>query len=339
MSVGFPLPSLPCRVECGLAFDPGRIRADFPILQREIHGKPLVYLDNAATTQKPRHVIQALVEFYERYNANVHRGIHRLAEEATGLYEAARERVAVFLGVKPNQVVFTRNATESLNLMAYAWARRRLGRGDVILLTEMEHHSNLVPWQLVAAETGAAVRHVPVTAEGLLDREAFARLIGPEVKIFSLIHASNVLGTINPVEELIADARRAAPGVTTIVDATQTLPQMPVRFRELGCDALAFSGHKMYGPTGIGVLVGSEGLLSEMGPFLGGGEMIERVTLEGTTYALPPHRFEAGTPNFADAVALGATVEYLDSIGMARIREHGVCLVEYALPRLAEVPS
>ncbi len=326
--------------DCGCPFDVAGIREQFPILARQVRGMPLVYLDNAATTQKPRAVIDALVDYYENHNANVHRGIHTLAEEATAMYERARGLAGQFVGVDdPSRVVFTRNTTESLNLLAWAWGRRRLTHGDIVLTTVMEHHSNIVPWQLVARDTGAEVRYVPVTPDGVLDLDAFRKELSPRVKIFTLVHGSNVVGTINPVAALIREVREASPDVLTIVDATQTVPQMPVSFDALGCDALAYSGHKTYGPTGIGVLIGTAKLVQEMGPFLGGGEMIERVTLEGTTYAKPPHRFEAGTPNIADAIGLGAAITYLTGIGMENIRQHGICQTDYALRRLAEIPS
>ncbi len=329
----------PQNEEC-CPFDIARIRREFPILTREVNGKPLVYLDNAATTQKPRAVIEALVDYYERHNANVHRGVHALAEEATEMYEDARAECGRFVNVhQPRRVIFTRNTTESLNLMAFAWARPRVGPGDVILSTAMEHHSNIVPWQMVSKETGATLAFVPVTPEGTLDQEAFRRLLSPAVKIFTVVHGSNVVGTINPVAQMIRELRAAAPGAIAIVDATQTVPQMPVSFDELGCDALAYSGHKTYGPTGIGVLVGTEALVEEMGPFLGGGEMIERVSLQGSTYAKAPHRFEAGTPNIADAVGLAAALRYLSRYGMDRIRNHGVCLTEAVLEKLCAVPS
>lgn len=335
-----PEPGRTCREECPREFRAADVAVHFPILRRLVHGRPLVYLDNAATTQKPRQVIQALVDFYEQHNANVHRGVHALGEEATALYEGARARVARFLGgLKAGQVVFTRNTTESLNLLAQGLARRRLRPGEAILLTEMEHHSNLVPWQLVAQETGAALRFIPVTPEGRLDLDALPGLLDGRLRFFSVIHASNVLGTINPVAELIARVRQASPRVVTIVDATQTVPQMPVDFSALGADALVFSSHKTYGPTGIGVLAAREELLDEMPPFLGGGEMIERVGLESSTFAGPPARFEAGTPNFADAAGLAAALDFLDGLGRERIRDHSACITEYALDRLGEIPS
>jgi len=340
MSVSFPLPSFNCRVECGKDFDAARIRADFPVLTRLVHGRPIVYLDNAATTQKPRHTIAALVEYYERHNANVHRGIHTLAEEATDLYEQARRRVAAFVGAfRPQDVVFTRNATEGLNLVANAWGRAHLRPGDEVLISEMEHHSNIVPWQLLEAERGIVLRWAPIDDDGRIDRDGFRRLLSPRTRVVSLIHASNVLGTINPVRELFDEARQVRSDVLTMLDATQTAPQLPLSVADLGADAIVFSAHKMYGPTGIGALVINEALAEAMPPFLGGGEMIETVTQEGSTFAPAPHRYEAGTPNIADAVGFGATVEYLDLIGMQAVRVHAECLVEYALARLAEIPS
>ncbi len=319
--------------------DVERVRRDFPILRRTVHGRPLVYLDNAATTQKPRVVIDALVRFYEQHNANVHRGIHTLAEEATEAYEQARRRVAGLVGVDdPSRLVFTRNTTEALNLLAHAWAAPRLAPGDVILLTEMEHHSNLVPWQFVARRTGAELRFIPIDATGHLDLDSLDRLLTPRVRVLSLAHASNVLGTINPVARIAEQVRASAPQVRVFVDAAQSVPHMPVSFAALGCDALAFSGHKLYGPTGIGALVATSELLQECDPWLGGGEMIDTVTFTTSTYAPPPLRFEAGTPNVADAVGLAAAVEYLESFGMERVWQHTQCLSEYAWHRLAELP-
>jgi cysteine desulfurase/selenocysteine lyase len=334
-----PLPAAGGKDFCPI-LDVDRIRKDFPILERKVHGRPLVYLDNAATTQKPEAVISAMSEYYRESNANVHRGLHALAEEATQGYEDARAKVARMVCAEaPAHVTFTRNTTESLNLMAYAWARPRLGKGDVILLTEAEHHSNLVPWQIVAKETGATLRFVPITDEGLLDRETFGTLIDAKVKIFSLSHASNVLGTINPVRELIDALRAVAPDAVCVVDAAQSVPHMAVSFPELGCDAMAFSGHKMYAPMGVGVLVMNARIAEECGPFLGGGEMIDTVRLDESTYAPAPMRFEAGTPNVADAIGLGAAVEYLTSFGMDRIWQHTKCLAAHAYEALSEIPS
>ena len=319
--------------------DVERIRRDFPILGRMVHGRPLVYLDNAATTQKPRVVIEALVGFYERRNANVHRGLHALAEEATEAYETARRRVGALVGIDdPGRIVFTRNTTETLNLLARAWAEPRLSPGDVILLTEMEHHSNLVPWQMVARRTGAELRFIPIDERGRLDLERLDGLLTPRTRVLGITHASNVLGTINPVAEIARRVRDAAPGVRVFLDAAQSVPHMPVDFGTLGCDALAFSGHKLYGPMGIGVLAATAELLDECDPFLGGGEMIDTVSLTDATWAPPPLRFEAGTPNVADAVGLAAAVEYLESFGLERVWEHARCLSEYAWARLSELP-
>lgn len=338
MSADLPaLPSVQREAEC--PFGVGRLRLDFPILTRKVHGKRLVYLDNAATTQKPEAVIRALVNFYENHNANVHRGAHSLAEEATDAYEEARRTVAKFIGVEePQRIVFTRNTTESINFLAYAWAWERLRPGNVILTTTMEHHSNMVPWQMIAQRTGAQVRYIPVLPDGTLDFDAFHSLLTPDVKLFAVAHASNVVGTINPVAEMIADLRRVSREAVAVIDATQTVPQMPVAFEELGADALVFTGHKTYGPLGVGVLALSARLADEMGPFLGGGSMIERVTLLETTFAAAPARFEAGTPNVADAVGLATALDYLQKIGPAAVRRHGRCLTEYALARLAEFP-
>jgi cysteine desulfurase/selenocysteine lyase len=317
------------------ALDLAGVRRDFPILARRVHGKPLVYLDNAATSQKPRSVIDALVRFYEEYNANVHRGVHTLGDLATEAYEGARVKLARFVGADDRRgVVFTRNTTEAINLVAQAWGRANLGPGDELVTTEMEHHSNLVPWQLIAAATGARLRVVPVRVEdGTLDPEELAAAIGPRTKLVAVTHGSNVLGTINPVRA-IADVVHAH-GALLLVDAAQSVPHMPVDVRALGADFLAFSGHKMCGPTGIGVLWARPELLDAMPPFLGGGSMIREVWNDRATWAEIPARFEAGTPNIADAIALGAAVDYLESVGMANVRTHEVALTRYALDRLA----
>jgi cysteine desulfurase/selenocysteine lyase len=315
-----------------------KIRGDFPILAREVHGKPLVYLDNAATSQKPRQVIEALVDYYEHYNANIHRGVHALAEEATERYEATRRKVARFIGADgPDTIVFTRNTTESINLVAYAWGRQHLGEGDEILLTEMEHHSNLVPWQILAQEKGARLRFAEIREDGTLDLGQVRELIGPRTKLVSMVHMSNVLGTINPVAEVARMAHAA--GVLMLVDGAQSVPHMPVRVSDLDCDFLAFSSHKMLGPTGVGVLWGRRELLENMPPFLGGGEMIEDVSREVATYNVLPWKYEAGTPNIADVVAFGAAIDYLENVGMAAIREHERELAAYALESIAAQPD
>ena len=320
------------------AIDVKRIRADFPILSRQVNGRPLVYLDNAATTQKPRQVIDALVRYYETTNANIHRGIHTLAVEATEQYEAVRASAAAFIGAAhPEEIVFTRNATESINLVARAWGDANIGEGDEIVLTIMEHHSNIVPWQLLARRTGAVLRFVPVDDGGELDLGELRRLVTPRTKLVSVVHASNVLGTINPVAEIAEVAHRA--GALLLVDGAQSAPHMPVDVAALGADFFAFSSHKMLGPTGVGVLWARADLLASMDPFLGGGEMISLVQPEGSTWADIPHKFEAGTPNIADVIAFGSALEYLAELGMANVREHEKVLTAYALDALAAVPG
>ena len=307
-----------------------KIRADFPILARKVHGKPLVYFDNAATTQKPRAVISALTDFYENHNANVHRGVHTLSDEATQMVEDSRLKVARFINApKPECVIFTRNATESINLVAHAWGRKFLKAGDEILLTEMEHHSNLVPWQMLAQEKGVTLRFIPLTPEGELDLKAAAGLVSSKTKLLAFTAMSNALGTINPVEKLIALAKAA--GAKSLVDGAQWVPHLPTDVVQWDCDFLVFSAHKMLGPTGIGVLYGKPELLEGMDPFLGGGDMISKVALERSTYNVLPHKFEAGTPNIADAAAFGAAIDYLNAVGLPAIREHELALTKRAL--------
>jgi cysteine desulfurase/selenocysteine lyase len=322
---------------CADQLDPEIIKRDFPIFKRKIHGKPLIYLDNAATTQKPRQVIEAIREFYENYNANVHRGVYRLSVEATEAYENARAKVARFINAKDSEIIFTRNTTEALNLVAYSWGLCNLKRGDRILLTEMEHHSNIVPWQLITKHTGAVIDYIPFDEEGLLVKEEIDRLLNLEPKIVSIIHVSNVLGTINNVKEIVEKAHKV--GAITVVDAAQSVPHMPVDVKEIGCDFLAFSGHKALGPLGVGVLYGKRDLLEEMNPFLGGGDMISRVWLSGAEWNELPWKFEAGTSSVADAIGLGAAIDYLKSIGMDKVRAHEVKLTDYALKRLSEIPD
>jgi cysteine desulfurase/selenocysteine lyase len=315
-----------------------RVREDFPILDQQVHGQPLVYFDNAATTQKPRAVLEALRHYYEHDNANVHRGLHELSSRATEAYEAARTRVAQYLGAaSADEIVFTRGTTESINLVAQAWGGKFLRQGAVILLTEMEHHSNLVPWQLLAERIGAQVRFVPVRDDGTLALEQLDQLLTPEVKLFAFTHVSNSLGTINPVKELCAKAR--AVGAVTLVDAAQSAGHMPVNVQEIGCDLLAFSGHKMCGPTGSGALYGRAEILDAMPPWHGGGEMIVSVSLEKSSFKKSPHRFEAGTPNIAGAIGLAAAIDYLEGLGRSRIAEHDAQLTSYALDRFAELPG
>ena len=314
-------------VHKGSVTDWNRIRADFPILQQQVHGHPLVYFDNAATTQKPRAVIAALRHYYERDNANVHRGLHELSSRATEAYEGARRRVAGYLGAaSADEIIFTRGTTESINLVAQAWGGKFLRAGDVILLTEMEHHSNLVPWQLLAERTGARLRFVAVREDGTLALDQLPQLLTPEVKLFAVTHVSNSLGTINPVAELCRQARAA--GALTLVDAAQSAGHLSIDLPELGCDFLAFSGHKMCAPTGIGVLYGRAEILETMPPWQGGGEMIVSVALERSTFKKPPHRFEAGTPNIAGAIGLGAAIDYLERIGRPAIFAHDSQLAE-----------
>ena len=317
----------------GPPLDVAAVRKDFPILSRPVHGQRLVYLDNAATTQKPQAVIDAISSYYAKYNANVHRGIHTLAEEATAAYEATRGRVAAFLGgTNPRQIIFTRNTTESLNLVAAAWGEKNIGAGDEILLTQMEHHSNLVPWILLAKRKGAKLRHIPITADGRLDLSTLDDLLTRRTRLVSLTHLSNVLGTINPVAEI---AQRAhSVGALVCVDAAQSVPHIPVRVEELGVDFLAFSAHKMLGPTGVGVLWGRPDILDAMDPYMGGGEMIREVKLDSATWNDVPWKFEAGTPNIADVVAFSTAMDYLMAIGMDNVRRHEVELTAYALDRL-----
>ena len=308
------------------------LRADFPILEQQVHGQPLIYFDNAATTQKPRAVLEALCRYYERDNANVHRGIHELSNRATAAFEAARARAAAFIHARgAEEIVFTRGTTEGINLVAQSWGAKRVRAGDVLLLTEMEHHSNLVPWQLLAERTGARLAFLPVSgAEGLLEVDRLDEFLTGGVKLFALTHISNSLGTINPVAELCARARQR--GITTLVDAAQSAGHRPLDVQEIGCDFLVFSGHKMCGPTGIGVLYGRREVLEDLPPYQGGGEMILSVDFHHSTWKHPPHRFEAGTPDIAGAVGLHAAMDYLDGIGRQRIAEHdlelGACAYE-----------
>jgi len=318
--------------------DPVALQADFPILAREVHGRTLAYLDNAASAQKPRAVIEALDEFYRAHYANIHRGVHTLSEEATAAYEGARDKVAAFVNAPDRRgVIFTRNATEAINLVAYTWGRANVGPGDRIVVTEMEHHSNLVPWQLLAREVGAELAYVSVTDEGRLDLESLHCLLQGQVKLAAFTHVSNVLGTVNPVREITA--RVHAAGARVLVDAAQSVPHMPTDIEALDCDFLAFSGHKMCGPTGIGVLYGRPELLEEMPPFLTGGGMIRRVGRAEASWDDLPWKFEAGTPAIAEAVGLSAAVDYLSGVGMEAVWAHEQELAAYALERLAETPG
>ncbi|MEO1133321.1 MAG: SufS family cysteine desulfurase [Cyanobacteria bacterium J06639_1] len=312
------------------------VRGDFPLLSRQVQGQPLVYLDNAATSQKPEQVLRAMDEYYRLHNANVHRGAHTLSQEATDAYEAAREKVARFVGAaSAREIVYTRNASEAINLVAYSWGLANLSAGDEVVLSVMEHHSNLVPWQLVAERTGAVLKFVGVTASGELDMEEYERSLGERVKLVSLVHASNTLGCVNPVVRIVELAHGC--GAKVLLDACQSVPHMPVDVKALDCDWMAVSGHKMCGPTGIGFLYGKEELLQSMPPFLGGGEMIADVFLERSTYADLPHKFEAGTPAIAEAIGLGAAVDYLTDVGMERVHAHEKVLTKYLLDGILEI--
>ena len=317
---------------------PAAVRDDFPILEREENGHPLVYLDSAATAQKPAAVIEAIADFYRRSNANVHRGVYPLGQDATERFEGARERVAAFTGADPTTTLFAKNATEAFNLVAYAWGRSQLRPGDRVLITEMEHHSNIVPWQLACEATGAELRWLPVSEEGTLSLDDLDRELadGP-VRLVGVVHVSNVLGTVNPVEEVVRRARSA--GALTLVDGAQAVPQMPVDVAGIGADFYGWTGHKALGPTGIGVLHARRELLEQMPPFLGGGDMISSVAFDRSTWNDLPWKFEAGTSPVAEGVGLGAAVDYLAALGMEAVRTHERDLTAYALERLAEVPG
>jgi cysteine desulfurase/selenocysteine lyase len=327
-----PLPDLTKR-------DWSSLRDDFPILNQQVNGKPLIYFDSGASAQRPLQVIEAITRYYEHDHANVHRGTHALSERATAAFEAARDRAARFFNAaRREEIVFTRGATEGFNLLARAWGDAHIGEGDTILLTEAEHHSNLVPWQMLAERRKARIAYVPVNGfEGKLDADALDRLLTPDVKLFSFVHVSNVFGAVNPVADFCRRAR--AKGVTTIVDAAQSAGHMPVDVQEIGCDFLVCSGHKMLGPTGSGVLYGRYEKLLETPPFHGGGEMIDVVRYEGSTYRLPPGRFEAGTPSIAEAIGLHVAMDYLDAVGRERIHQHDAELVAFARKGLASLPG
>jgi cysteine desulfurase/selenocysteine lyase len=315
-----------------------RVRADFPILHQEIHGKPLVYLDNAATSQKPLAVLEALEEYYKRYNSNVHRGVHTLSGLATDAYEGARDKVQRFVNAAlREEIIYTRNASEAINLVAYTWGMNTLQPGDEIILTVMEHHSNLIPWQFVAQKTGAVLKFVRLTATEEFDFDHYQSLLSDKTKLVSVVHVSNMLGCINPVAEITAAAHKV--GAKVLIDACQSVPHMPIDVQALDCDWLVASGHKMCAPTGIGFLYGKKEVLRAMPPFLGGGEMIADVFLDHATYADIPHKFEAGTPAIAEAIALGAAVDYLSAIGMDKIHAYEAELTAYLFQRLAELPE
>lgn len=312
------------------------LRGDFPILRRQVHNKPLIYLDNAATSQKPQAVLDAINAYYCHSNANVHRGVHTLSNEATDGYEAARSKIATFINAaSPNEIVYTRNASEAINIVAYTWAMSTLKPGDEILLSRMEHHSNLVPWQFVAQRTGAVLQFVDITPNGSLDLEQFQAILSERTKLVAMVHVSNMLGTINPMKDIIRLAH--AQGSRVLVDACQSVPHMAVDVQSLDCDWLVFSGHKMCGPTGIGILYGKLDLLEAMPPFMGGGEMIADVFWDRATYAALPHKFEAGTPAVAQAIGLGAAVDYLQALGMQRIHAHEEQLTQRLLQGLQAI--
>jgi cysteine desulfurase / selenocysteine lyase len=306
------------------------LRNDFPIFKKKINGKDLVYLDNASTTQKPYSVINSITDFYSNYNSNIHRAVYQLAEEATDLYEQSRKKIANFINVRPEEIIFTRNTTESINLIAHSWARSNLKKDDVIAITEIEHHSNIVPWQILCQEIGTRLEYVGIDESGFLDVEYLIELISSrKVKLVSISHMSNVLGTIVPIERIIKTAHQYK--IPVIVDGAQSVPHMPVDAKNLDCDFLVFSAHKMLGPTGVGVLYAKKELLEKMKPFMGGGDMIKEVFKFHTNYNEVPYKFEAGTPNIADVVGFGAAVDYLEKIGMENIRKHEIYLTEYAL--------
>ena len=320
------------------AFDVARVREDFPILRRQARGRPLVYLDNAATSQKPQVVIDAIVRYYTDLNANVHRGVHHLSELATEAYEAARETVrAFFNAASTREIVFTRNATESINLVAYAFGRANVREGDEVVISAMEHHSNIVPWQLLCGETGARLRAVPIDDRGELIVEELERALTPRTRLVAIAHMSNALGTVNPVDEIVRLAH--ARGVPVLLDGSQAAYHMPVDVQAIDCDFYAATGHKLYGPTGIGVLYAKASHLEAMPPFLGGGDMIRTVTLEGSTWNDLPYKFEAGTPDIAGAVGLGAALDYLTAVGLARVAEHERELLAYGTAMLEAIPG
>ena len=319
-------------------FDIDRVRADFPILQERVHGKPLVYLDNANTTQKPQIVIDTLREYYETYNSNVHRASHALGAKADKAFETARHKVQHFLNAELfEEIIFVRNATEGINLVAQTWGRQNIGAGDEIILSEMEHHANIVPWQLLAEEKGATIKVIPITDSGELILEAYEKLFSPRTKFVGIVQMSNALGTVNPVEEVIRIAH--SHGVPVLVDAAQSAYHLPIDVKAMDCDFLVFSGHKLYGPTGIGVLYGKKELLDSMPPFMGGGDMILAVSFEKTVYNEPPFKFEAGTPNIAGTIGLGAAIDYLNALGMDNLARHETELMAYGTAVLTEIPG
>jgi cysteine desulfurase/selenocysteine lyase len=332
------LPRKPVSQTIHGSFDVERIRADFPILRELIHGRPLVYLDNAATSQKPEAVIEAIADYYRHQNANIHRGVHLLSQSATEAYEAARAAVQRFIHARNmSEIVFVRGTTEAINLVAQTYGRRHIGRDDEVLITAMEHHSNIVPWQILCEEKGAKLRVAPINDRGELLLDEFEELLTPRTRFVSVSHVSNALGTINPVKQIIAMAH--ARGITVLVDGAQAAPHMSIDVVELDCDFYALSGHKMYGPTGIGVLYGKAALLEDMPPYQGGGDMISSVTFEKTTYNKVPHKFEAGTPDIAGVIGLGAAIAYIENVGLDAIGAHEHELLVYGTDRLSSLPD
>ena len=322
--------------EAAVPLDAARLRGDFPVLARKVNGHPLVYLDNAASSQQPAAVIDAVADYARAHHANVHRGVHTLSQEATALYEGAREKVRRFVNARSTaEIVFVRGTTEAINLVAQSYGRTRLAAGDEIVVTQLEHHSNIVPWQLLASETGATLRVVPIDRRGAVDCDAYRGLLGPRTRIAALAHVSNALGTVLPVADFVAAARER--GIATVVDGAQAVPHLPVDVQAIGCDFYAFSAHKMYGPTGIGVLYAREAVLAAMPPWQGGGDMILSVSFAGSTWNHLPHRFEAGTPNVGGAVGLAAAIDYLGRIGAGRIAAHEQDVLDHATARLSTV--
>ncbi len=326
----------PHRASSGTGLDVDAVRADFPVLERQVHGHPLVYLDTAASAQRPRQVIEAMDDYYRRYNANIHRGVHTLSQEATEAFEQARRRVAEFINAPAaGEVVFTRGTTESINLVAQSFARPRLAPGDEVLITHMEHHSNIVPWQILCEQTGAELQVAPINERGELEVDTMVAMMTEQVRMIGIVHVSNALGTVNPVAKVCHEARQR--GIPVLVDGAQATPHMPVDVQALGCDFYCFSGHKMYGPTGIGALWAPLETLEAMPPYQGGGEMISVVTFEGTTYNEPPAKFEAGTPHIAGGIGLGAAVDYLESLGMDNVAASEAQLLDYATESLSAI--
>ncbi|HKZ04508.1 MAG TPA: cysteine desulfurase [Methylomirabilota bacterium] len=324
--------------ESTMTLDVERIRKDFPILHQEVHGRPLVYLDSAATSQKPQVVLDALADYYARDNANVHRGVHRLSERATEAYEGARARIQRFLNAAhPREIVFVRGTTEGINLVAQTYGRRTVGRGDEVIITALEHHSNIVPWQMLCEEAGATLRVVPIDDAGEVDVDAYERMLGERTRLVAVAHVSNALGTIVPVKRMIEAAHRR--GIAVLVDGAQAAPHLRIDVRDLDCDFYTFSGHKTYGPTGIGVLYGKTALLEAMPPYQGGGDMIKSVSFEETVYNDLPYKFEAGTPNIAGAIGLGAGLEYLDGLGLDRVAAHEHALLVHGTERFSAIPG